>query len=550
MSDGARTWATRTVPRELVRRYLDEGWWTDETLGQTVARGLAENADQSFRVHSAVRPWSGTFGDVDANARALAGWMQERGVGPGSVVVLQLPNWVEAGVAFWAAAYLGAVVVPVVHFYGPKEVRYILDAVRPDIVVTVDRFRATDHLSTYRDLLVDHPQTTWLVVGSGDSEGADGDGRSVRAVPFESALDGEPIDGPLPADPDAPAVIAFTSGTTRDPKGVIHSHRTIGFETRQLNEMFPTGGPPQVTPAPVGHFIGMVNAFLVPLLRHRPVNLVDEWNPTEILRLMDTEGLGLTGGATYFVTSLLDHPEFADRHLALMPFAGLGGSPVPAAVMERLDSLGIDAFRSYGSSEHPSITGCALTDPLEKRVHTDGRVLPGVEMRLTPDGEIESRGPDCFVGYVDPALTATVFDQDGWYRTGDIGILDDDGYLAITDRTSDVIIRGGENVSAQEVEELLIQLDGVAEVAVVAAPDERFGERAAAVFRTLPDVDPPTLAVVREHLGAAGLAKQKWPELLFRADDLPRTPSGKVQKFKLRSAVREGTIDAYERTPG
>ena len=536
-----RTWPTRTVAPELVRRYRDEGWWTDDTLGEVVARGLTHNRDVAFHVHSAVRPWSGDFGEVDDRARELAGWLAGRGVGPGSVVVMQLPNWMEAGVTFWAATYLGAVVVPVVHFYGAKEVRYILDTVRPEVVVTPHHYGASDHLATYSDLLADHPDTIWLVVGEGELP--------ARATAFTETLGGQRLEGTRPVDPDDPAIIAFTSGTTRDPKGVIHSHRTIGFETRQLNQMFPTGGPPQITGAPVGHFIGMVNAFLVPLLRHRPVNLVDVWNPTEILRLMDTEALGLTGGATYFVTSLLDHPDFADRHLALMPFAGLGGSPVPVAVMQRLHDLGIRAFRSYGSTEHPSITGCALTDPVEKRLTTDGRVLPGVEIRLTDDGEILSRGPDCFAGYVDPALTATVFDDDGWYHTGDIGVLDDDGFLAITDRISDVIIRGGENISAQEVEELLIELPGVAEVGVVAVPDDRLGERAAAVFRLVEGADPPDLATVRAHLDGAGLARQKWPELLHRVDEFPRTPSGKVQKFRLRDDLRAGRLSPYDPEP-
>lgn len=535
-----RTWSTRTVAPELAERYLAEGWWTDETLGQMVASGLAGQRDAEFNVHSAVRPWSGTFGDIDDRARELASWLADRGVGPGSVVVMQLPNWVEAGISFWAAAYLGAVVVPVVHFYGAKEVRYILDTVEPEVVVTIDRFGVSDHLATYSDLLADRPDTIWLVVGD------DATDLPARAVAFGDALGGARLTGVLPVDPDSPAIIAFTSGTTRDPKGVIHSHRTIGFETRQLNGMFPTGGPPQITGAPVGHFIGMVNAFLVPLLRNRPVNLVDQWNPTEILRLMDDRGLGLTGGATYFVTSLLDHPDFADRHLKLMPFAGLGGSPVPIAVMERLHSLGIDAFRSYGSTEHPSITGCSLADPVEKRNTTDGYALPGVEIRLTDEGEILSRGPDCFVGYVDPALTAAVFDDEGWYRTGDIGILDDDGYLAITDRISDVIIRGGENISAQEVEELLIQLDGVAEVGVVAVPDDRFGERAAAVFRMVEGSEAPPLDAVRAHLQTVGLARQKWPELLHVVPEFPRTASGKVQKFRLREELRAGRLLPYD----
>ena len=533
-----RRWTTRAVAPDLARRYREEGWWTDDTLGQMVETGLADNRDAAFRVHSSTRPWSGDFGQVDDRARELAAWLVERGVGPGSVVVMQLPNWVEAGITFWASAYLGAVVVPVVHFYGAKEVRYILDTVEPDVVVSVDRFGATDHLATYSELLADRPDPVWLVVGEGELPD--------RAIPFEQALGGPRLDAALDTDPDAPAVIAFTSGTTRDPKGVIHSHRTIGFETRQLNNMFPTGGPPQITGAPVGHFIGMVNAFLVPLLRSRPVNLVDVWNPTEIIALMDDEGLGLTGGATFFVTSLLDHPDFAPRHLALMPFAGLGGSPVPIAVMERLADLGIEAFRSYGSTEHPSITACSLSDPVDRRNTSDGRPLPGVEIRLTEEGEILSRGPDCFIGYVDPALTETVFDDDGWYRTGDIGILDEDGFLAITDRISDVIIRGGENISAQEVEELLIELDGVAEVGVVAVPDDRFGERAAAVFRLVDGAQPPDLATVRDHLSTAGLARQKWPELLHRVDEFPRTPSGKVQKFRLREDLSTGRLQPYE----
>jgi acyl-CoA synthetase (AMP-forming)/AMP-acid ligase II len=308
--------------------------------------------------------------------------------------------------------------------------------------------------------------------------------------------------------------------------------------------MFPQGGPPQITGSPVGHFIGMVNAFLVPLLRHRPVNMVDVWDPGEVLRMMSEEQLSVAGGATYFLVSLLDHPDFTDEHLKLMPFAGLGGSPVPVAVMERAARLGIQAFRSYGSTEHPSITGSLIDEPEVKRHTTDGHALPGVEIRLADTGEILSRGPDCCVGYTDPALTAAAFDDDGWYHTGDVGVLDENGYLTITDRLSDVIIRGGENISAQEVEELLMRLQGVAEVAVVAAPDERFGEHAGAVFRLQAGTAQPTLDDVRRHLGAAGLARQKWPESLYEVSDFPRTASGKIQKFLLRGQIRDGVLGA------
>jgi acyl-CoA synthetase len=535
-----RDWQLRAVPDELVREYKAKGWWTDETVGQVVERGLGGMSDVAFTVRSAAHPWHGTLGEVDDMARRLAASLRDRGVGPGDVVVLQLPNWVEAGVAYWAAAYLGAVVVPIVHFYGPKEVRYILDTVDPDVVVTPAAFGSADHLAMYDDLLRDNDRATWLVVGEVES-------LPERAHRFDAFLTGSPIEGPLPADPDAPAVIAFTSGTTRDPKGVIHTHRTILCETRQLDDMFPAGGPPQITGSPVGHFIGMVNAFLVPLLRDRPVHLLDVWNPAEVLRLMREEGLGVAGGATYFLTSLLDHPDFdPEVHLPKIPFAGLGGSPVPVAVTERATRMGIKIFRSYGSSEHPSITGCHLDDPEVHRLTTDGHPLEGVEIRLDPEtGEIHSRGPDCFLGYTDPKLTASVFDADGWYRTGDVGVLNDGGYLAITDRISDIIIRGGENISAAEVEEVLITMPGIAEVSVVAAPDEKFGEHAAAFVRLLPGAAEPTLDDVREHMAAAGIAKQKWPEAIRVVDELPRTASGKVQKFRLRQRLKEESLTSH-----
>jgi len=536
-STAQERWRLRSVPEDLAERYRAEGWWDDATLGQTVAEGLGTRGGVAFRVWSDVRPWSGTFGDVDRAARTLAANLRSRGIGPGDVVVIQLPNWVEAGIAFWAAAYLGAVVVPVVHFYGAKEVDYIIRATSPDVVVTADRFGHNDYLATFESVLGAGPDPLWLVVGSTP-------GLPSAATPFESLLDGDLLAAPLDVDPDSPALVGFTSGTTRDPKGVVHSHRTIGCETRQLDHFFPTGGPPQITGAPVGHFIGMLNAFLVPLLRDRPVNLIDVWNPGEVIRMMREEGLGMGGGAAYFLTSLLDHPDFGDDLLPNMPFAGLGGSVVPVALMERLTRLGIVAFRSYGSTEHPSITRCTIDDPEDKRLRTDGRVIHGIDMRLDVSGEILSRGPDCFVGYTDPELTASVFDDDGWYRTGDIGVLDDDGYLTITDRISDIIIRGGENISAMEIEELLAGMDGVAEVCVVAAPDERLGEHAAAVIRMRDGSPVPTLADVRAHLEAAGLARQKWPETIHGVADLPRTPSGKVQKFRLRQQLREGRLGA------
>jgi acyl-CoA synthetase (AMP-forming)/AMP-acid ligase II len=241
----------------------------------------------------------------------------------------------------------------------------------------------------------------------------------------------------------------------------------------------------------------------------------------------------------------MDHPDCTPEHMRHFSTVGLGGSTVPAAVTRRLADLGIFVFRSYGSSEHPSITGSSPTAAEAKRLYTDGNPRPGVEIRLGPDGEIFSRGPDLCLGYTDPELDAKAFDDEGWYRTGDVGVLDEDGYLTITDRKADVIIRGGENISALEVEEVLLAMPAVAEAVVVAAPDDRLGEHAAAVLRLKTGHAMPTIDEVRDHFKRAGVATQKWPEELHQVpqgQDYPRTASGKVQKFAVREAIRNGAL--------
>jgi acyl-CoA synthetase (AMP-forming)/AMP-acid ligase II len=383
------------------------------------------------------------------------------------------------------------------------------------------------------------------IVGERTSDSVD-----PRDVAFRDLVADEPLLDIPAVDPTTPALVAYTSGTTSDPKGVVHSHRTINAEIHQLAGMqADRGGPATITGAPVGHGIGMLAALLIPVYRRSEIHLIDVWDPGRVLQAMLDDGLSAGQGSTFFLTSLLDHPDYdPERHVPLMPFIGLGGSAVPAAVGERCAAMGIEIARSFGSTEHPSITGSTPDAPHEKRVTTDGVPLPGVEIRLVDDdgkdvdvgtpGEIWSRGPELFVGYTDAAATRAAFSADGWFMTGDIGVLDDDGYLAITDRKKDIIIRGGENVSAQEVEEILVRMPDVAEVAVVAAPDARLGEVACAYFRMQPGHPAPDLVGVRAYLERAGIARQKWPEHLRSVDEFPRTASGKVQKFVLREQLR------------
>jgi len=537
----------RPVPAYLAERYRAEGAWDDRSLGQFLSDALLEDPTRRFRIWSPTHPYLGTVGDVYDESLRVAAGLRALGLGPGDVVAFQLPNWVEAAITFYACAMLGVTLVPIVHFYGPKEVGFILRQSRARALVIVARIGQRDYLAdlgTVRDGLPDLERV--IVVGGSDA----GAGLAADDLSFEDVRGAEKIDGPAAVDPDGPALIAYTSGTTADPKGVVHTHRTLGCEVRQLSGHQALRDRPNLVGAPVGHAIGMLGGLLCPLVGGRPIYMIDGWDPPTVLNAMVEEQISAGSGSTYFFTSLLDCPGFGPEHVDLMRFIGLGGSPIPNAVAERADELGISLVRSYGCTEHPSVTGSQHTAPKEKRIHTDGCPLEWVEVRTVDEegndvevgqpGEILSRGPDRFAGYTDPELTAVAVDEEGWFRTGDVGVIDAEGYLTITDRVKDIIIRGGENVSAAEVEQLLAHMPGVAEVAVVAAPDERLGEHGCAFFRMQPGNDPPDLEAVRSHLDAAGLARQKWPEDLRVVDELPRTASGKVQKFVLRERLRAG----------
>ncbi|MDA8356327.1 MAG: AMP-binding protein [Actinomycetota bacterium] len=535
-------WALSPVPSDLARRYRSEGAWDERTLGQFLTDALESSAGRRFRIWSAANPYEGTVDDVTQMARRLAGGLRRLGIGPGDVVAFQLPNWVEAAATFYGCAMLGVVLVPIVHFYGPKEVRFILRQSSARALIQVARFGQRDYLADLAPIRQDLPGLEHVIVVGG--EAPVGDHR------FADVAAGPPIESPEAGDPDGAALVGYTSGTTADPKGVIHTHRSIGFEVRQLGAHQDERQRATLTGAPVGHAIGMLAGLLVPLAVGWPIYLIDGWDPQTVLDAMIEEDIGAGNGSTYFFTSLLDAPGFGPEHLARMPMISLGGSPIPDAVAERADQLGISLTRAYGCTEHPSVTGSRHADPVAQRIHTDGRPLAHVEVRTVDEdgrdvavgqpGEILTRGPDRFAGYTDPELTAVAVDKDGWFRTGDVGIIDQEGCLTLTDRVKDIIIRGGENVSAAEVEQILAHMDGVAEVAVVAAPDERLGEHGCAFFRMQADARPPALEDIRSHLQEAGLARQKWPEELRVVDELPRTPSGKVQKFVLRDRLRAG----------
>jgi acyl-CoA synthetase len=545
-TDRVTAWGLRSVPADLRARYLADGSWTDDTFATSLDHRAATAPDLRVRIWSDERPCATTVADLHGQAARVAGGLATRGVGPGDVIAYQMPNWAETLAVIWAGFRLGATVVPIIHFYGPDEVRFIVRQSGARVLVTPPAFGGVDHLANLAAVRADLDGLDTVVVAGTPDEAR----RVPGGVTLADLAAAAPLTEPAPVDPDAPAMVGYTSGTTADPKGVVHSHRTLLAEVRQLAALQQSRNRPAVMAAPLAHMTGMLGGSLVPVHNGAAIELIDRWDPGRVLAIAAEHDVNPGGGATIFLTSLLDHPDFGPEHLAVMPHFGLGGAPVPHAVADRAEALGIRVTRAYGSTEHPSITGSSPDAPAAKRTRTDGCALPGVELRLVDEdgddvptgapGEIVSRGPDLFVGYTDPKLTAAAVDADGWYRTGDVGVLDDDGYLTITDRLSDIIIRGGRNLSASEIEQWVASMPAVAEVAVVAAPDARLGERACAMVRLAPgaSAEAVTLEAVQAHLATAGLAKQKWPEEVRVVEAFDRTPSGKIRKRTLRDALR------------
>ena len=539
-------WSLRAVPEHLEERYVSEGWWADATLGGRIAEWLAAAPDTGVHIHSRTHDWHGTFADIDEEARRLVALLRREGIEPGAAVAFQIPNWRESVAAFTGLAMGGYILVPITHIYGRKEVSFILSECGAVAYISPAAYGHVDYAKIV-DSAAPNSLRLHIVVGEGADQPAP---EGIRRISWAELDACRPV-AELPAqEADGIAVLAYTSGTTSDPKGAIHNHHTLLSELNHMTS-WANMDRPNLMGSPVAHATGMLGGVLSPLHNSGEIHLTDRWDPGHALAVMLAYDVGGGAGASIFLTSLLDHPDFSAEHVAKMNRVGLGGAPVPAAVGQRAESLGIKIIRAYGSTEHPSVTGAEYEDPADIRHNTDGRPRAGVEMRIVDDdghdlpvgvpGEIVTRGPELCLGYTNPELNVA-FDDDGWYHTGDIGVVDEHGCLTITDRVKDIIIRGGENLSAAEIEEVIAAMPGVAEVAVVAAPDERLGEHACAVVRLLPDADPIALPDLFPHLEQAGLARQKWPEELRLVADFPRTASGKIRKVDLRAQLREGAL--------
>ncbi|MET0376407.1 MAG: AMP-binding protein [Rhizorhabdus sp.] len=476
-----------------------------------------------------------------AEGLLFASGLRARGVGPGDVVGVQLPAWSEWMAACIGIAHVGAVMLPIVSIYGAKEMGFILRQSGAKLLVTPDRWRSADYaavLAECGDLPALH---THVVIGEAAAT-------AVSWVEMTARDDGA---APALRDPDDLAMLVYTSGTTADPKGVCHSSRTLLSELIAVQEARLGIAEVVLSPWPPGHVAGACTMmrFIVQGIK---LVLMDQWDASAAAMLIEREGVSAGSFTPFHLTGILDAADRDGRDLSSFISVLVGAAPVPPTLIERCAARGLNTFRSYGSSEHPTVTTGFPGDGIDKRLTTEGRLMTGAEMRFVDDdgnelpagvdGEMVTRGPELFMGYLDSSLNAAAMLPGGWFRTGDIGHFDPDGYLVISDRKKDVIIRGGENISSREVEDILLADPMIADAACVAYPDERMGEIVCAyvVARAGAEV---TLETVRAHFSTAGAAKQKTPERVVPVAELPRNSTGKILKHELRARAQAKAKD-------
>lgn len=520
------------------RAYGDSGLWDGELLDGYLMRIAARTPDRIAVVDGDLAI---SYGELADRVEAVAAGLRGLGVGRGDVVSMQLPNWWEAMVVHFAVLTIGAISNPTMPILRERDLAFMVGSAGARVLIVAAEYRRFDHGEMAVQLARDLPALEHVVTVRGRRDGA---------LTFEELLAAGPGGGaPEPGrSADDPVVLLYTSGTESSPKGAVHSHNTLGYENRSMIDLYQLTDADVIwAPSPVAHITGVLFALHLPTMLGSTVALQDIWDATAALDLIQTQRCTFVVAATPFLHGLAYHPRLPEFDVASLRVFVCGGADVPPSLIADAGLLlNLRAVRLYGSTEIPTLTSSATDAPLDRRSNTDGRAIAAAEIVVVGEdghpvpngtvGRLRARGPEAMLGYLghdrDP------FDAQGWFDTGDLGRLDDAGYLTVAGRSKDIILRGGENISAKEVEDLLHTHPLIAEVAVVAVPDPRLTERACAVVVLQPGA-VLELSDLITHLDSLHVAKQKYPERLEIVDALPKTPTGKVQKFAVRKLVAD-----------
>jgi acyl-CoA synthetase (AMP-forming)/AMP-acid ligase II len=528
MKDDPSGWRTRLNP-EMIARYRAEGAWADRTIGAQL-RALAQAAPN--RVLFVDGREELTVAGVLDRASRLANALVGLGLKAGDVVSFQLPNWNEAVLVELACSLGGFVCNPIVPIYRDNEVGFILANARSRVLFVPEIFRGFDYRAMLTRLKGQCPDLEHIIHV-----------RSEEGV-FDELIAGAATAALTEPDPNHVKLLLYTSGTTGAPKGVLHTHNTIDCEVRNFVQALGLGsGDVILMPSTLCHVTGYLYGIQMPISLGIPAVLMEVWSAAAAADLVESHNVTFMIGATPFLQELAQFSERERRPLPSLRLFASGGAPVPPSVVHTAERAFADCrvFRVFGSTEAPTVTLGILDEAAaDLRANTDGHVV-GHEVCLLrrdgsiceegDEGEIVTRGPELCVGYAWELNDA--FDEDGFFHTGDLGRFDAHGCLTVTGRAKDLIIRGGENISPKEIEDVLYAHVAIRDAAVVAMPHTRLGETACA-FVTLRDGATFEMEDMRALIEGRGLARQKCPERLEVLVSLPMTPSGKIRKNILR----------------
>jgi acyl-CoA synthetase (AMP-forming)/AMP-acid ligase II len=531
-------WSTR-LTADAISQYSRSGAWQGLTLLDHARRRFSADPSRIVAVEGAGEL---TVSRLIAEASRLLKVFRRFGLLPGDVVSFQLPNWLESMALNLACCMGGYVCNPIVPIYRAAEVRFILRDAKSKILFVPKIFRSFDFAGMAHSLRIESPYLRAVICVRGMSEGC---------LPYDDLELEATEEGPAPVSPDPNAVklLIYTSGTTGKPKGVLHSHNTLSSELAAIASFWSLSASDVIfMPSPVTHVTGYLYALEAALTIGCQVVLVDRWDADQAVTLIKRHRASVCIGATPFLVELTNAAvRRAERLPSLRRFV-TGGAPVPPQAINRANEHFANclAFRVYGSSEVPTVSlGIATRKDLVlaatsegKVVNNEVRIVDAANRVLLPGraGEICVRGPEVMLGYTDAVSTEDAFDTDGFFHTGDLGVLTNDGVLTIVGRQKDMIIRGGENISPKEIEDSLHRHPLILEVAVVAIPHPRLGESVCACIICAGDATID-VANVAAFLDDQSMAKQKWPERIELMAEFPRTASGKIQKNVLRERV-------------
>jgi cyclohexanecarboxylate-CoA ligase len=523
------------------------GWWEERSIRSLLTEAAQTHPDRLALVGHRTDSdrVSRTYAEFDAGAHHAASVFASLGVAQGDAVVLMLPNWVEYPEMVFGINELGAVYAGIPVAYGERQAAAILRRSKAKVLVVPRRWRSTEHLELSRRLRAEISTLQHVIVL--DDDGSDlREGESL----WSSHADVPTRTFPEPV-PSRICYLGFTSGTTGEPKGAMHSHNTLIYSVRRQAEHIgpKVYGDPMVhlVASPVGHHTGFAWGIVLTVLLAGTAVHVDRWDPVWGVRVIREEGVTAFFGAPTFLQDMMRTDLAGDPDCPLTCLV-IAGSPVPRNLpAQAQEALGAYIAPAWGLTECSIMSSCTPDAPAAIQ-RTDGSVFPGSAVRVVgsdgcdvPTGEVGDllmRGPGVVYGYYDrPDATDETFLPGLWFRTGDRASLDEHGWLSLRGRTKDIIIRGGENIPVTDVESVLFDHPDVVNAAVVGIPDERLGERICAVLVTRADAPEPTVAELGDYLLAQGLSKHYLPERVLSVAELPMTPSGKIQKFKLRELM-------------